>query len=143
MYRSSSHAAPVHSLLSMSHTSSSARPVLMYSPFENEQHSRRSSSALNSWTLTKQKICVKNLRTRKTGTWFARNVTSSASRQSRIARQCVPSCGPCAPPSAVEVAVCVPAPRRAAAPPRAALGAWMQLPSCGVISRFTLSRRKP
>ena len=49
MYRSSSQLSPTHSLPAASiQFSTSASPVFTYSPLLNEQHSRRSSSWLNS-----------------------------------------------------------------------------------------------
>mmetsp|Transcript_10616 Transcript_10616/g.21944 ORF Transcript_10616/g.21944 Transcript_10616/m.21944 type:complete len:236 (+) Transcript_10616:385-1092(+) len=120
-------------LLTWIQFSSSARPVLTYSPLLKEQHSLLSSSWLKSWTLMKAKTCLKSLRTRNLGTWVS---LSSCRRDWELLMIWVQS---------------LPTPPRLAGPPwplflSAAFeaarprGAWMQLFSVGAMSFLMLSR---
>mmetsp|Transcript_24137 Transcript_24137/g.67659 ORF Transcript_24137/g.67659 Transcript_24137/m.67659 type:complete len:339 (-) Transcript_24137:15-1031(-) len=128
---SSSDDLPTHfSPAPMIHDSSSVRPIFTYSPFVNEQHSRRSSSWLNSCTFTKAKICENTFRTRKGGTWLDLSVSSSLSITARMAFQCA------------AFALSETLPPLLFSAPRGWRGAWMQLWIGTAMSRLMLSRMR-
>lgn len=140
------------------HCSTSDSPALTYSPLEKEQHSRRSSSWLNSCTLTNDSSCSNSFCTRKGGTWFSRSVASKPSNTRSMLAQCgdsppaasplplgraapgVPGVPGCCPSAAAAASAAAPLVVRRAPRAPAWRGAWMQAASCGEISFFTLSR---
>mmetsp|Transcript_16713 Transcript_16713/g.28215 ORF Transcript_16713/g.28215 Transcript_16713/m.28215 type:complete len:228 (+) Transcript_16713:239-922(+) len=141
MYLSSSQATESESTESApamcNQFSSSASPILTYSPLEKEQHSRRNSRLLNSCTLMNENTWVKSLRIRKLLMWFMRRVESKESSEARMVPQCWERgvfVGPWRVPLGVLLVLWL---------PLAARGAWMHCPSSVVISRLTLSLTMP